>query len=71
MQFQLIMSRVYSSISQARNKLDLYNKLMLPIKECQCTLGEAIAQFDLPQSAPKKIKAMGYVLSKAREQFYE
>jgi len=70
MRDQLIMARVYSSISQARNNLDLYQELMLRIKECQRTLGEANADSDLPQSAPEKIKAMGHVLSKAREQFY-
>lgn len=71
MRDQLIMARVYSSISQARNNLDLYQELMLRIKECQRTLGEANADSDLPQSAPEKIKAMGHVLSKAREQFYD
>eukprot|EP00253_Pinus_taeda_P030160 PITA_30160 len=68
---QLIMDRVYSSISEARNNLDLYHELMLHIKECQRTLGEANADSDLPQSAPEKIKAMGDVLSKAREIFYD
>lgn len=71
MRDQLIMARVYSSISQARNNLDLNQELMLRIKECQRALGEAITDSDLPPSAPEKIKAMGHVLSKAREQYYD
>lgn len=71
MRDQLIMARVYSSISQARNNLDLYQELMVRTKECQRALGEAITDSDLPPSAPEKIKAMGHVLSKARELYYD
>eukprot|EP01018_Ginkgo_biloba_P018927 Gb_12736 [translate_table: standard] len=71
MRDQLIMARVYSSIARARNSLDIYQDLTLRIKESQRALGEANADADLHHSAPEKIKAMGQVLSKAREQLYD
>ncbi|KAH9315425.1 hypothetical protein KI387_024052, partial [Taxus chinensis] len=71
MRDQLIMARVYSSIARARNNLDICHNLTLQIKESQHALGEANTDSDLHHSAPDKIKAMGQVLSKAREQLYD
>ncbi|GLJ21510.1 hypothetical protein SUGI_0397710 [Cryptomeria japonica] len=71
MRDQLIMGRVYSSIARARNSLDIYQNLTLRIKESQHALGEANTDSDLHHSAPEKIKAMGQVLAKAREQLYD
>lgn len=44
---QLIMGRVYASIARSRNRLDIYNNLMLRIKESQRVLGEASLDSDL------------------------
>lgn len=71
MRDQLIMARVYSSIARARNNLDIYQNLTLRIKESQHALGEANTDSDLHHSAPEKIKAMGQILAKAREQLYD
>eukprot|EP00252_Welwitschia_mirabilis_P027436 TRINITY_DN9405_c0_g1_i1.p1 TRINITY_DN9405_c0_g1~~TRINITY_DN9405_c0_g1_i1.p1 ORF type:complete len:707 (+),score=136.33 TRINITY_DN9405_c0_g1_i1:385-2505(+) len=68
---QLIMARVYSSIARARNSPEMYNELMLRIKESQRALGEASQDSDLHHSAPEKIKVMGQTLTKAREKFYD
>ncbi|XP_073102748.1 polygalacturonate 4-alpha-galacturonosyltransferase [Elaeis guineensis] len=71
MRDQMIMARVYSVIAKSKNKLDLYQELLMRLKESQRAVGEANADADLHQSAPEKIKAMGQVLSKAREELYD
>ncbi|XP_057531664.1 polygalacturonate 4-alpha-galacturonosyltransferase [Amaranthus tricolor] len=71
MRDQIIMARVYIGIAKMKNKLDLFQELQNRLKESQRALGEATADSDLSHSAPEKIKAMGQVLSKAREQLYD
>ncbi|XP_042506021.1 polygalacturonate 4-alpha-galacturonosyltransferase-like [Macadamia integrifolia] len=71
MRDQMIMARVYATIARMKNKLDLYLELSERLKESQCALGDANTDADLGRSAPEKIKAMGQVLSKAREQLYD
>lgn len=43
------MARVYSSVSQARNNLNLHQELTLCHEESQDALGEANTDFDLRQ----------------------
>ncbi|XP_038974612.1 polygalacturonate 4-alpha-galacturonosyltransferase-like isoform X2 [Phoenix dactylifera] len=71
MRDQMIMARVYSVIAKSKNKTDLYRELQNRLKESQSALGEANADSDLHHSASKRIKEMGQVLSKAREQLYD
>ncbi|KAK2650480.1 hypothetical protein Ddye_017969 [Dipteronia dyeriana] len=71
MRDQMIMARVYLSIANMKNKLDLQQELRIRLKESQRALGDAMADTDLQHGAPEKIKAMGQVLSKAREQLYD
>ncbi|XVE77018.1 hypothetical protein DITRI_Ditri13aG0028300 [Diplodiscus trichospermus] len=71
MRDQIIMAKVYVSIANLKNKLDLQQELQIRLKESQRIVGESTADADLPRSAPKKMKAMGNVLSKAREQLYD
>ncbi|XP_030511452.2 polygalacturonate 4-alpha-galacturonosyltransferase [Rhodamnia argentea] len=71
MRDQMIMARVYLTIAKMKNKLDLYQELQTRIKESQRALGEASGDADLHHSAPERMKAMGQVLSKAREQLYD
>ncbi|XP_043812769.1 polygalacturonate 4-alpha-galacturonosyltransferase isoform X2 [Manihot esculenta] len=71
MRDQMIMARVYISIAKMKDKLDLHRELQIRLKESQRALGEATADSDLHHSAPEKIKAMGQVLSKAREPLYD
>ncbi|XVF22664.1 hypothetical protein REPUB_Repub12eG0190500 [Reevesia pubescens] len=68
---QIIMAKVYVSIAKLKNKLDLQQELQIRLKESQRALGDSTSDADLPHSAPEKIKAMGKVLSKAREQLYD
>ncbi|GMI75864.1 galacturonosyltransferase 1 [Hibiscus trionum] len=71
MRDQIIMAQVYVSIAKMKNKLDLQQELQIRLKESQRAVGESTVDADLPHSAPEKIKAMGQVLSKAREQLYD
>ncbi|PHU29232.1 Polygalacturonate 4-alpha-galacturonosyltransferase [Capsicum chinense] len=71
MRDQMIMARVYISIATMKNKLDLAHDLQTRLKESQRALGDAGSDADLTRSAHEKMKAMGQVLSKAREQVYD
>ncbi|KAJ4838075.1 Polygalacturonate 4-alpha-galacturonosyltransferase [Turnera subulata] len=71
MRDQIIMARVYISIAKMKDKLDLQQELQARLKESQRALGEAMSDSDLHRSAPEKMKAMGQVLSKARDQLYD
>ncbi|CAN0921366.1 Polygalacturonate 4-alpha-galacturonosyltransferase [Linum grandiflorum] len=68
---QMIMARVYLSIAKMKNNLDLLKELQTRLKESQRVVGDATADSELQHSAPEKIKAMGQVLSKAREKLYD
>nr|XP_027108194.1 polygalacturonate 4-alpha-galacturonosyltransferase-like [Coffea arabica] len=71
MRDQMIMARVYISLAMMKDKPDLGRELQNRLKESQRALGEATTDSDLHHSAAEKIKAMGQVLSKAREQLYD
>ncbi|XAR63136.1 Polygalacturonate 4-alpha-galacturonosyltransferase [Bertholletia excelsa] len=71
MRDQIIMAKVYVSIANLKNKRDLAQELQNRLRESQRALGEATQDADLPRSAPEKLKAMGQVLSKGREQLYD
>ncbi|KAJ9171302.1 hypothetical protein P3X46_014689 [Hevea brasiliensis] len=71
MRDQMIMARVYISIAKMKNKLDLHQELQIRLKESHRAVGEAMADSDLHHSAPEKMKAMGQVLTKVREQLYD
>ncbi|KAJ9563472.1 hypothetical protein OSB04_008632 [Centaurea solstitialis] len=71
MRDQIIMARVYVSIANMKNKTNMAHELQNRIKESQRALGDATTDTDLNHSAPEKIKAMGQLLSKARDQLYD
>ncbi|CAL0315129.1 unnamed protein product [Lupinus luteus] len=71
MRDQIIMARVYLSVAKMKNKLELYQALQSRLKESQHVLGDANSDAGLQHSAHEKMKAMGQVLSKAREQLYD
>ncbi|XP_076934276.1 polygalacturonate 4-alpha-galacturonosyltransferase-like [Bidens hawaiensis] len=71
MRDQMIMARVYISIASMKNKTDMVRELQTRVKESQRALGDATTDNDLNPSAPEKIKAMGQLLSKARDQLYD
>ncbi|XP_020218514.1 polygalacturonate 4-alpha-galacturonosyltransferase [Cajanus cajan] len=71
MRDQIIMARVYLGIAKMKNKPQLYQELQSQLKESQRALGEATSDADLHPSDHEKIKTMGQVLSKAKEQLYD
>ncbi|XP_050237525.1 polygalacturonate 4-alpha-galacturonosyltransferase [Mercurialis annua] len=71
MRDQMIMARVYIGIAKMKEKLDLHQELQARLKESQRVVGEATADADLQRSASDKVKAMGQVLAKAREQLFD
>ncbi|OMP00492.1 Glycosyl transferase, family 8 [Corchorus olitorius] len=71
MRDQIIMAKVYISIAKMKNKPELQEELQNKLKESQHALGDSASDADLSRSAHEKIKAMGQVLSKAREQLYD
>ncbi|KAE8685098.1 Polygalacturonate 4-alpha-galacturonosyltransferase [Hibiscus syriacus] len=71
MRDQIIMAQVYVSMAKMKNKLDLEQELQIRLKESQRAVGESTVDAELPHSAPEKIKTMGRVLSKAREQLFD
>ncbi|CAK8542266.1 unnamed protein product [Lathyrus sativus] len=71
MRDQIIMARVYLSIAKMKNKLDLYQELLTRLKESQRALGEATSDADLHESEHEKMKAMGQILSKAKDKLYD
>ncbi|KAK9285791.1 hypothetical protein L1049_024992 [Liquidambar formosana] len=71
MRDQIIMAKAYGSIARSKNKLDLYDSLMKHIKESQRSIGEAMSDADLRPSALDRAKAMGHVLSLAKDQLYD
>ncbi|PHT35911.1 Polygalacturonate 4-alpha-galacturonosyltransferase [Capsicum baccatum] len=54
-----------------KEKFVLAQELQKQLKESQHALGEAISDADLTRSANEKIKSMGQVLSKVKEQLYD
>ncbi|OIT39482.1 polygalacturonate 4-alpha-galacturonosyltransferase [Nicotiana attenuata] len=71
MRDQMVMARVYISIATTKKKIGLAQELQNQLKESQHALGEATSDADLTRSAHEKIKSMGQVLSKAKEQLYD
>lgn len=71
MRDQIIMARVYLSVAKTKNNLDLCQELQTRLKESQRALGETTSDADLHHSEHEKMKAMGQVLSKAKDQLYD
>lgn len=71
MRDQIIMARVYFSIATMKNKTNMAHELQNRIKESRRALGDATTDNDLNRSAPEKIKGMGQLLSKARDELYD
>ncbi|CAI9769764.1 unnamed protein product [Fraxinus pennsylvanica] len=70
MRDQIIMARVYATIAKAKNNNMLYDSLMEHSRESQLTLGEATSDSELHPSALERAKAMGHILSTAKDQLY-
>ncbi|XP_071691136.1 polygalacturonate 4-alpha-galacturonosyltransferase-like [Rutidosis leptorrhynchoides] len=68
---QMIMARVYKSIATMKNNTRLARELQNQLKESQSSLGNATTDADLNRSVADRIKAMGQLLSKSKEQLYD
>ncbi|KAF8406709.1 hypothetical protein HHK36_008801 [Tetracentron sinense] len=68
---QIIMAKAYGSIARSKNKLGLYDSLMKHVKESQHAIGEAGSDAELRPRALERAKAMGRVLSNAKDQLYD
>ncbi|XP_076901245.1 polygalacturonate 4-alpha-galacturonosyltransferase-like [Bidens hawaiensis] len=68
---QMIMARVYVSIATMKNKTQLARELQSQLKESQRALGDATTDADLNRSVGEKIKTMGQLLLKAKDQLYD
>lgn len=71
MRDQIIMAKAYASIAQSKNETDLYSSLMKPIKDSQHAIGDATSDTDLHPRALERAKALGHVLSLAKDKLYD
>ncbi|KAJ4962175.1 hypothetical protein NE237_022114 [Protea cynaroides] len=68
---QNIMAKAYATIARSKNDLALFDSLMEHIKESQFVIGEANSDAELHPDALDRAKAMGRILSIAKNQLYD
>lgn len=68
---QIIMAKAYANIAKSKNESNLYNSLMKHSKLSQHAVGEASSDVELHSSALNRAKAMGRVLSIAKDKLYD
>eukprot|EP00897_Mesotaenium_endlicherianum_P001939 jgi/Mesen1/1773/ME000014S01178 len=71
MRDQLIMAKGYVAIAQQAGNARLVRELRIKIKDSQRALGEASQDSELPSSAAERMRSMGQLLAKARDQHYD
>ncbi|EEF28486.1 Glycosyltransferase QUASIMODO1, putative [Ricinus communis] len=71
MRDQIIMAKAYANIAKSNNKTSLYDSLMKHFRESKRAIGEATSDAELHPSALSRAKAMGHVLSIAKDQLFE
>ncbi|XP_066375984.1 probable galacturonosyltransferase 3 isoform X2 [Miscanthus floridulus] len=67
---QIIMAKLYATIALSQKEPGMYALLMKCIKESQTAIGDALIDSELDSSALERAKAMGHVLSSARDVLY-
>ncbi|CAN6162623.1 unnamed protein product [Urochloa humidicola] len=70
MKDQIIMAKLYATIALCQKEPDMYALLMKCIKQSQTAIGDALMDSELDSSALERAKAMGHVLSSARDVLY-
>ncbi|CAN6192408.1 unnamed protein product [Urochloa humidicola] len=70
MKDQIIMAKLYATIALSQKEPDMYALLMKCIKQSQTAIGDALMDSELDSSALDRAKAMGRVLSSARDVLY-
>eukprot|EP00271_Cylindrocystis_brebissonii_P017944 TRINITY_DN488_c0_g1_i1.p1 TRINITY_DN488_c0_g1~~TRINITY_DN488_c0_g1_i1.p1 ORF type:complete len:771 (+),score=188.96 TRINITY_DN488_c0_g1_i1:562-2874(+) len=68
---QLIMARAYMALAQQHDQDRLAKELKLKVKESMKAVGEATMDSELHPSAKERMRAMGQLLAKARDQLYD
>ncbi|KAJ4829722.1 putative galacturonosyltransferase 3 [Turnera subulata] len=71
MRDQIIMAKAYANIAKSKNETSLYDSLMKQSRENRHAIGESTSDAELQSSALAHAKAMGHVLSRAKDQLYE
>ncbi|KAI8028561.1 putative galacturonosyltransferase 3 [Camellia lanceoleosa] len=71
MRDQIIMAKLYASIAKAKNESGLYDSLIKHSRANHYAIGDASSDAELQPSALDQAKAMGHILSIAKDQFYD
>ncbi|KAG5239376.1 galacturonosyltransferase [Salix suchowensis] len=71
MRDQIIMAEAYANIAKSNNVTTLYNALVKQLRENRNAIGEAMSNAKLLPRALVHAKAMGSVLSMAKDRLYE
>ncbi|XP_059647377.1 probable galacturonosyltransferase 3 isoform X2 [Cornus florida] len=71
MRDQIIMARAYASVAKAKNETSLYDTLIKHSRESQRAIGDASLDAELQPSALALAKAMGRILSIAKDELYD
>ncbi|GMH13501.1 hypothetical protein Nepgr_015342 [Nepenthes gracilis] len=71
MRDQVIMAKAYASIAKVKNESDIYDSLMKHSRESVRAIWEANSDAVLLPSALEQAKAMGHILSVAKEKLYD
>ncbi|PON45035.1 Galacturonosyltransferase [Parasponia andersonii] len=71
MRDQIIMAKAYANIAKTNNESNLYDSLMTQSRKSQRAVGEASSDAELPPRALEQAKAMGHILSMAKDKLYD
>ncbi|XXG39168.1 hypothetical protein AAC387_Pa01g0197 [Persea americana] len=71
MQDQIIMAKVHGSIALSKEEDELHDSLMKEVKGNQRVLGEANSDAELKPGALEQAKAMGHILSVAKDKLFD
>ncbi|GMP37265.1 hypothetical protein CsSME_00009030 [Camellia sinensis var. sinensis] len=71
MRDQIIMAKLYASIAKAKNESGLCDSLIKHSRTNHYAIGDASSDAELQPSALDQAKAMGHILSIAKDQFYD
>ncbi|KAM7258591.1 hypothetical protein ACFE04_014332 [Oxalis oulophora] len=71
MRDQVIMAKAYANIAKSKNETSIYNSLMKHSRQNLRAIGEANSDAELHPSALERAKAIGHVLSIAKDQLYD
>ncbi|KAI5425695.1 WD-40 repeat-containing protein msi4, variant 3, partial [Lathyrus oleraceus] len=71
MRDQIIMAKAYSNIAKSKNKTALYEALVKHSRDSKLAIGDANSDAELQTGALNWAKAMGHILSVAKDRLYD